>query len=96
MPYSVDLTGFSGGTAPISFYVCDVYGNNCSLLGTTTGVYVLPTLFQTGDSIMIKSVDNTGCILFKLYTCVLDTYYILTEDLFAITTENGDNLTFYN
>ena len=95
MPYSVDLTGFSGGTPPTSFYVCDVYGNNCSLLGTTTGVYVLPTLFQTGDSIMIKSVDSGSCTLFKLYTCV-DTYYILTEDLFVITTENGDNLTFGN
>ena len=41
MPYSVDITGFSGGTPPITFYVCDQYGNNCSVLGTTTGVYVL-------------------------------------------------------
>ena len=94
MPYSVDITGFSGGTPPITFYVCDQYGNNCSVLGTTTGVYVLPALFQTGNIIMIKSVDSTDCTLFTIFECVTETCYILTENDFAITSENGDNLTF--
>jgi len=93
MPYSIDITGISGGTAPISVYVCDEYGNNCTLLGTSPGVYVLPTIFQTATTIMIKTVDSTGCQYFKFISC-FDTNYILTEDDFAIITENGDNLTY--
>jgi hypothetical protein len=93
MPYSINITGISGGTAPIGFYVCDENGNNCELLGYTAGIYVLPTFFQNATTIMIKSVDSGGCIFFKIISC-FDTCYILTEDEFELMTENGDNLTF--
>ena len=93
MPYSIDITGLSGGTSPVTFYVCDENGNNCSVLGTTTGVYVLPTFFQNATILMIKSIDSTGCIFFKIINC-FDTCYILTEDDFVMITEDGDNLTF--
>lgn len=93
MPYSINITGISGGTAPISFYVCDQNANNCSFLGYTTGVYVLPIFYQNAVTLVIKAVDNSGCIFLSVITCV-DTCYILTEDSFSITTENGDNLTF--
>lgn len=92
MAYSIDITGVSGGTAPISFYACDEYGNNCSLLGTTPGVYVLPSLLQTATTIMVKSVDNSGCIYFQIISCELDTFIILTELGDMMTTEGGDEL----
>lgn len=95
MPYSVDITGVSGGTAPISFFACDEYGNNCTLLGTTPGVYVLPSLIQTATTFMIKSVDSTGCIYFKIITCEEETYVILTELGDFLTTEGGDLLEFF-
>lgn len=96
MPYSVDITGVSGGTAPISFFACDQYGNNCTLLGTTPGVYVLPPLIQTATTFMIKSVDSTGCIYFKIISCESEeTYFIITELGDLLTTEGGDLLEFF-
>jgi hypothetical protein len=94
MPYSIDITGVSGGTAPIAFYGCDEYGNNCTLLGYAPGIYVLPTLLQTATTIMVKSVDSGGCIYFKLLTCNVEEYIILTELGDFLTTEGGDTLVF--
>ena len=94
MAYSIDITGVSGGTAPISFYACDQYGNNCSLLGTVPGVYILPTLLQTATTLMIKSVDSTGCTFFKIISCDIETFIILTELGDMLTTEDGDFLVF--
>jgi hypothetical protein len=93
MAYSIDITNISGD-APVSIYVCDEYGNNCTFLGYSTGVYVLPTLLQTATTIMVKSVDINGCIFFKIITCDLDTYIILTELGDSLTTEDGDELVF--
>ena len=96
MPYSIDITGVSGGTAPIAFYACDEYGNNCTLLGYAPGIYVLPTLLQTATTIMVKSVDSTGCIYFKIISCAPeDDYFILTELGDFLTTEGGDILEFF-
>ena len=96
MPYSIDITGVSGGTAPIAFYACDEYGNNCTLLGYAPGIYVLPTLLQTATTFMVKSVDSTGCIYFKIITCDSEeSYFILTELGDFLTTEGGDTLVFF-
>jgi len=95
MPYSIDITGVSGGTPPITFYACDEYGNNCTLLGTTPAVYVLPPLLQTATTIMVQSVDSGGCFYFKIITCEPEeTYIILTELGDFLTTEDGDTLVF--
>ena len=95
MPYSINITNVSGGTAPISLYACDEYGNNCTFLGNTPGIYVLPALLQTATTIMVKSVDITGCIYFKLLTCNVEEYIILTELGDFLTTEGGDILEFF-
>jgi hypothetical protein len=94
MPYSIDITGLTGGTVPISIYVCDEYGNNCTFLGTSPGIFVLPTLLQTATTIMVKVVDSGGCTYFKLLNCNPETYVILTEIGDILTTESGDNLVF--
>jgi len=94
MAYSIDITNLSGGTAPVSLYVCDEYGNNCTFLGYSPGIYILPSLLQTATTIMVKSVDSTGCIFFKLITCDVETYVILTELGDFLSTEGGDTLVF--
>jgi hypothetical protein len=94
MPYSINITNVSGGTAPINLYVCDEYGNNCTFLGTSPGIFILPALLQTATTIMVKSIDSTGCIYFKLLTCEPETYVILTEIGDFLTSEGGDTLVF--
>lgn len=94
MPYSIDITGISGGTVPINIYVCDEYGNNCTFLGTSPGIFVLPVLLQTATTIMVKVVDSTSCEYFKIITCEPETFLILTEIGDFLTTESGDNLVF--
>jgi hypothetical protein len=94
MAYSVNITNVSGGTAPISLYACDEYGNNCTFLGYTAGIYILPSLLQTATTIMVKSVDSTGCIYFNILTCETESYFILTELGDILETEDGDSLIF--
>jgi hypothetical protein len=93
MAYSINITNISGA-APVSLYACDEYGNNCSFLGYAPGIYVLPTLLQTATTIMVKSVDINGCIYFKIISCDLETYIILTELGDFLSTEDGDQLVF--
>jgi len=69
MPYSVDITGLTGGTTPVSYYVCDENGNNCSLLGTSLTVYVLSSFYSSANNLIIKAVDNNGCETFYEINC---------------------------
>jgi hypothetical protein len=69
MPYSINITGITGGTAPVSFYACDENENNCSFLGTSPGIYVLPTLLQSATTIIVKSIDSNDCVYFKVINC---------------------------
>ena len=69
MPYSIDITGMSGGTVPVNYYICDINGNNCQLLGNTTGIYVAPAFFQNVDDFMVKGIDSNGCDLFQILNC---------------------------
>ena len=94
MAYSINITGVSGGTTPISLYVCDEYGNNCTFLGNTPGLYILPTLLQTATKILVKSIDSTGCLYFKILECEVEEYVILTELGDFLTSEGGDVLVF--
>ena len=69
MPYSIDITGLTGGSTPVSYYVCDENGNNCSLLGTTPTVYVLSAFYSVANTLIIKAVDNNGCENFHEINC---------------------------
>lgn len=69
MPYSVDITGLTGGTPPVNYYVCDQNGNNCSLLGTSLTTYVLSAYYSGATSLIIKVIDSNGCETFELLTC---------------------------
>ena len=65
----ISISGVTGGTPPLTIYVCDEYGNNCSLISTTGGTYNLNTFYSTATTLMVKSIDSTGCEYFELVNC---------------------------
>jgi hypothetical protein len=69
MPSQVTISNITGGTPPFTFYVCDEYGNNCSVIATTGGTYNLNTFYSTANTLMIKSIDSTGCEYFEITSC---------------------------
>jgi hypothetical protein len=69
MPSQVTISSITGGTPPFTFYVCDEYGNNCSFIATTGGTYNLNSFYSTANTLMIKSIDSTGCEYFELVNC---------------------------
>ena len=75
MAARLTITSITGQT-PFEFYICDIYENNCSLLGTITSssptqYFTLPALFNNAPSIMIKMIDNNNCEVKKILTCDL-------------------------
>jgi hypothetical protein len=94
MSQILTITGVTGGVPPLSLYICDENGNNCTYLGSTNGVYTAPPLYSTATRLMIKIVDSSGCEFFRIIECPFDTYIILTEDGFDLSTEDGFTLVF--
>jgi hypothetical protein len=95
MPYSIDITSMSGGSAPVSYFICDENGNNCSFLGNTTGVYILPAFYQPATTLIVQAIDGNSCLLFQVIVCAgPETFLLTTEDGFVLTTEDGDGILF--
>lgn len=95
MPYSIDITSMSGGAAPVSYFICDENGNNCSFLGNTTGVYILPAFYQAATTLIVQAIDANSCLLFQVIVCAgPETFLLTTEDGFILTTEDGDGILF--
>jgi len=94
MSQVITISGVTGGVPPLSFYLCDENGNNCSYIGSSGGVYTASTFYETATRLMIQVVDSDGCLFFKLIECPFDTYIILTEDGLDLQTEGGFTLVF--
>jgi len=94
MPQVFTISGITGGVPPLSFFICDENGNNCSYLSSTGGTYVASAFYNTSSNFLIKVVDSNGCFTFKTVSCPADTYFILTEDGLILSTENDDGLIF--
>lgn len=92
MPSQLIISGETGGTPPYSFYVCNENMNYCVLLGNIGGTYTLNEFFSGAQTLIIKLIDSTGCLIFKTVFCPEDTVFILTENGLIITTESGDYL----
>lgn len=88
------ISGITGGAPPLSLFLCDENGENCSYLGLSGGTYTASTFYDTATSFLVKIVDSNGCFIFKTINCPADTYFILTEDSFILSTEGGDGLIF--
>ncbi len=94
MSQILTISGVTGGVPPLTFFICDENGNNCSYLGTSGGSYTASTFYMTATSFLIKVVDANGCLALKTVNCQLDTFIILTEDGFDLQTEDGFTLVF--
>jgi hypothetical protein len=87
------ISGETGGNPPYQFFICDENGNNCSFLGNTTGVYVLPVFYQNATILIVQAIDANNCLLFQYIDCT-ETFFLTTEDEFVLTTEGGDGILF--
>lgn len=71
----INLSSISGLTPPYTVYACDVFGVNCTLIATISGVVpptnsiLLPPPFYYAPAVGIKIV-STGCEIFKVFDCV--------------------------
>lgn len=88
------ISGITGGVPPFTFFLCDENGENCSYLSNTGGTYTASTFYETATNFLIKVVDSNGCLTLKTISCPDNTYFILTEDGFILSTEDGDGLVF--
>ena len=82
------------GASPYDFYVCDIYENNCSFLGSVSTaspdqIFTLPALFNLAPQIMIKMIDANSCEIKKILTCDLSCGFVViiheAECTFCIT-----------
>ena len=80
----ITISGVTGGSPPLSFFICDENGNNCSYIGTTGGTFTASTFYSTANTLMVKVVDSNGCEYFTIISCPFDTCIILTEDGFTL------------
>ena len=69
---SITISGVTGGTPPLTIYLCDEYGNNCYLISTTGGTYTLNSFYSSANTLMVKTVDSTGCEYFELVNCYVE------------------------
>jgi len=72
---TITLNSITGLNLPYTVYVCDVLGNNCTVLSTVvstvppTFTFVLPPPFDVIPAIGIKIVTSDGCERFEIYNC---------------------------
>lgn len=88
------ISGITGGVPPLTFFLCDQNGENCSYLGNTAGTYTASTFYSTATNFLVKVVDSNDCFAFRTISCINETYFIISEDGFILSTEDGDGLIF--
>ena len=72
---TITLNSITGLNLPYTVYVCDVFGNNCTVLSTVvstvppTFTFVLPPPFDIIPAIGIKIITSDGCERFEIYNC---------------------------
>lgn len=72
MANAVLVTSVSGLTIPFSGIACDVYGNNCSYLGTGDTIpflFNLPSQFDTAPALSLTIIDSNGCEFTEIIYC---------------------------
>jgi hypothetical protein len=54
MSQILTISGITGGVPPLTFFICDENGNNCSYLGNSGGTYTASTFYTTATSLSIQ------------------------------------------
>ena len=68
----VIISSAIGVTPPFCGTACDVYGNNCSYVGSGTTfpiTFTLPSQFNTAPALQLTLTDSTGCTLSEIIYC---------------------------
>jgi hypothetical protein len=72
---TIDITNITGLSYPYDIYVCDIYGNNCTIISTVftsvppSNTILLPLQFDMSPSVGIKIITSDGCESFKIIEC---------------------------
>jgi hypothetical protein len=72
MPSQVTIVSAIGITPPFSGTACDVYGNQCSYIGSGTTfpiTFTLPSQFNTAPSLQLTLQDSIGCLVSEIIYC---------------------------
>lgn len=72
MPTYVIVSSATNVTPPFSGTACDVYGNNCSYVGSGTTfpiTFTLPSQFNTAPALQLTIYDSVGCSLSEIIYC---------------------------
>ncbi len=72
MPNQVVILSATGVTSPFSGTACDVYGNNCSYIGSGTTfpvLFILPLQFDTAPALQLTLTDSLGCSISEIIYC---------------------------
>jgi len=70
----IEINSVSGLATPFSAITCDVYGNNCSYIGsgsTTPITFSLPIQFNSAPAVELTLIDISGCTLSRIIDCTL-------------------------
>ena len=68
----VIISSANNVTPPFSGTACDVYGNNCSYIGSGTTfpiTFTLPSQFNTAPALQLTLEDSVGCSLSEIIYC---------------------------
>jgi hypothetical protein len=72
MSTQVTISSATSITPPFSGTACDVYGNNCSYIGSGSTLpitFALPSQFDTAPEIQLTITDSAGCSLSEIIYC---------------------------
>ena len=72
MPNQLTILNATGITPPFSGTACNVYGNNCSYIGSGTTfptTFTLPSQFDTAPALQLTLIDSSGCVLSEIIYC---------------------------
>lgn len=72
MPNQLTILSATGITPPFSGTACNVYGNNCSYIGSGTTfptTFTLPSQFDTAPALQLTLIDSSGCVLSEIIYC---------------------------
>jgi hypothetical protein len=75
MANQVVIISAIGVTPPFSGTACDVYGNNCSYVGSGTTfpvTFTLPSQFNTAPALQLTLQDSIGCLVSEIIYCEVE------------------------
>lgn len=73
--HAIDITSLTITNPPYLIYVCDLFGNQCQLVGTINigdpipTTIILPNQFNSAPGVTVKFIDSLNCEISEIYYC---------------------------